>query len=172
MLLGLNPFNLIPLPYKIGIGVLLIAGIFIGGYATGYHQEHKALISFQQTIQHKTDTIQAAQPKIVDHVITQYVDRVHTIYVNRDVIKNEIPTLPPVFNNDLPTGWIRLYNNSIGGDARSSGDSDARPSGITPNQALGTITDNNSICEANKEQLIQLQNWLIQTQQSIKETNK
>ena len=73
----------------------------------------------------------------------------------------------------LSNGWLYLHDISARGDnADATRASDETSSGIKDNQALGTVTENYSICRQNSEQLIGLQNWIVENKQLIDELKK
>jgi hypothetical protein len=57
--------------------------------------------------------------------------------------------------------------SATSGDADSTRASDASASGITDTTALLTIIGNYANCQANAEQLRQLQQWIIQNKAAV-----
>ena len=57
-------WTLLPLHYRIGAVLLLLAGIFCGGYAMGYLGEHDKLVTYEAQVQQQA-TDQAAQVKAI-----------------------------------------------------------------------------------------------------------
>jgi uncharacterized protein (UPF0333 family) len=159
--------GMIPLPYKLLAGAALMAGIFVFGYMKGsaYAEAELARFSAQKSAQ--IAELEKKNSEISTRVVTEYVDRVNTIrekeYVYRDVVKNSVPT-----QHDMSNGWVYTHDlSATSGDADSARASDASPSGITDTTALLSIIGNYSKCQANAEQLSQLQQWIILNKEAV-----
>jgi hypothetical protein len=73
----------------------------------------------------------------------------------------------------MSSGWVYTHDLSASaGDADPTRASDESPSGIKDNTALLTIIGNYANCQANAEQLRQLQQWIIQNKAAVDEMAK
>ena len=159
--------GMIPLPYKLLAGAALMAGIFVFGYMKGSAYAEAELARFAAKASEQVAELERKNSAISTEVVTEYVDRVNTIrekeYVYRDVVKDSVPT-----QHDMSNGWVYTHDlSATSGDADSARASDASPSGITDTTALLAIIGNYSRCQANAEQLRQLQQWIIQNKEAV-----
>ena len=159
--------GMIPLPYKLLAGAALMAGIFVFGYMKGSAYAEAELARFAAKASEQVAELEKKNAEISNDVVTEYVDRTNTIrekeYVYRDVVKDSVPT-----QHDMSNGWVYTHDlSATSGDADSTRASDASPSGITDTTALLSIIGNYSRCQANAEQLRQLQQWIIQNKEAV-----
>ena len=164
--------GMIPLPYKLLAGATLIAGVFFYGYMKGSAYADAELARYGQKQAELIAKLEKKNTEITTQVVTEYVDRVNTIrekeYVYRDVIKDSVPT-----QHDMSNGWV--YTHDISASASNADPtraSDAASSGIKDNTALLTIISNYAQCQANAEQLKQLQQWVIDSKAAVDEEAK
>ncbi|WP_029046579.1 hypothetical protein [Cupriavidus sp. amp6] len=97
--------------------------------------------------------------------VTEYVDRVQTVYVKGDTIIKEIPRYVPAQADaacTVPVGFVRMHDAAAAGTVLGpgAGDSDAAGSGIALSAVAGTVAGNYTSCRANAEQLSALQQLL------------
>lgn len=160
-------FGMIPLPYKLlAIGAALV-GVFIFGYMKGSAYAEAELARFSAEKSAQIAELEKKNSEISTQVVTEYVDRVNTIrekeYVYRDIAKDSVPA-----QHDMSNGWVYTHDlSATSGDADATRASDASPSGIKDNSALLTIISNYANCQANAEQLRQLQQWIIQNKAAV-----
>jgi len=148
---------LIPTPYKFLIAILGAFSLLLGGFFYGRHvgnlDSKVAIANFNQKAQATQVVYQKVAGPATTKIVTQYVDRWHTIKENEDVNKQIAENVVPD-HGILSNGWVRTYNNSAAATAIDPASAaDATPSGVAANQALGTITDNNATCNSWKAQL-------------------
>lgn len=101
---------------------------------------------------------------IRDRVVTQYVDRIVTVYKRGATITKEIPVYVSKAADAacvVPVGFVRVHdagaaNLPIAGGAGSANDA---PSGVALSAVVDTVVDNYTDCHANAEQLKALQKW-------------
>jgi uncharacterized protein (UPF0333 family) len=153
-------FKLIPLPYKLIALGLLIIGVFAFGYMKGSAYADTKIAEYAAEKSKLVAELEKKNSEITNTVVTEYVDRVNVIrekeYVYRDLAQNDVPS-----QHIMSNGWVYTHDISASsGDADSTRASDATPSGIADNTALGTIVGNYAICEQNAAQLAQLQRWI------------
>lgn len=168
-------FNLIPLPYRIIGGLLIVAVVILGSYATGYQDGgDKCRSDWDKENAKAASAVQQAQEKIGennDANVTQYVDRWNTIkekeYVYVDTAKSRVPN-----QRDMSNGWVYLHDQAAKADnADPALASDEASSGIKDNQALAVVVSNYSQCLQDKNQLIALQAWITDTKKTVDEAN-
>ena len=158
---------MIPLPYKLlAIGAALV-GVFIFGYMKGSAYAEAELARFSAAKSEQIAELERKNSEISNNVVTEYVDRVNIIkekeYVYRDLAQNSVPSQSVMSN-----GWVYTHDiSAISGDADSTRASDASASGITDTTVLLTIIGNYANCQANAEQLRQLQQWIIQNKAAV-----
>ena len=158
---------MIPLPYKLLAGAALMAGIFFYGYMKGSAHAEAELARFSAQKSAQIAELERKNSAISTEVVTEYVDRTNTIrekeYVYLDAAKNTVPS-----QHVMSNGWVYTHDlSATSGDADSARASDASPSGITDTTALLAIIGNYSRCQANAEQLRQLQQWIIQNKEAV-----
>jgi len=160
-------FGMIPLPYKLLVGAALLAGVFFYGYMKGSAYAEAELARFSAEKSAQIVELEKKNTEISSKVVTEYVDRTNTIrekeYVYRDIVKDSVPT-----QYTLSNGWVYTHDlSATSGNADSTRASDASASGITDTTALLTIIGNYANCQANAEQLRQLQQWIIQNKAAV-----
>jgi hypothetical protein len=164
--------SMIPFPYKLLAGLALIAGVFFYGYMKGSAHAEAELARFSAKANAKIAALEKKNAEISNNVVTEYIDRVEVIrekeYVYRDLGKNNVPG-----QYNLSNGWVYTHDVSASAsDADPARASDATSSGIKDNTALLTIISNYANCQANAEQLRQLQQWIIDNKAAIEEEAK
>jgi phage antirepressor YoqD-like protein len=164
--------SMIPFPYKLLAGLALIAGVFFYGYMKGSAHAEAELARFSAKANAKIAALEKKNAEISNNVVTEYIDRVEVIrekeYVYRDLGKNNVPG-----QYNLSNGWVYTHDVSASAsDADPARASDATSSGIKDNTALLTIVSNYAICQANAEQLRQLQKWITDNKAVIEEEAK
>ncbi len=164
-------FGMIPLPYKLlAIGAIVI-GTFIYGYMKGSAYAEAELARFSARAAEQVAELERENLEISNRVQIEYVDRIQTIrekeYVYVDTAENTV-----VGQYDLSNGWVHTHDASAtNDDADPARAADESPSGIIDNQALITIARNYSRCEANAEQLRQLQKWVRDNKAAVDKVN-
>ena len=164
--------SMIPFPYKLLAGLALILGVFFYGYMKGSAHAEAELARFSAKANAKIAALEKKNAEISNNVVTEYIDRVEVIrekeYVYRDLGKNNVPG-----QYNLSNGWVYTHDVSASAsDADPARASDATSSGIKDNTALLTIISNYANCQANAEQLRQLQKWITDNKAVIEEEAK
>jgi uncharacterized protein (UPF0333 family) len=160
-------FGMIPLPYKLMAAAAIVVGVFVFGYMKGSAYAEAELARFSAEKSAQIVELEKKNTEISNNVVTEYVDRTNTIrekeYVYRDIAQNSVPSQSVMSN-----GWVYTHDlSATSGDADSTRASDASASGITDTTALLTIIGNYANCQANAEQLRQLQQWIIQNKAAV-----
>ena len=164
-------FGIIPLPYKLlAIGAIVI-GAFVFGYMRGTAYAEAELAKFTARAAEQVAELERENAEISNRVQIEYVDRVRTIkekeYVYVDTAENIVAG-----QCDLSNGWVHTHDASATNDgADPTRAADESPSGVIDNQALATVAKNYSKCEANAEQLRQLQQWIRDNKAAVDRAN-
>ena len=163
--------SMIPLPYKLLAGAAMLAGVFFYGYMKGSAYAEAELARFSARAAEQVAELERENLEISNRVQVEYVDRVQTIrekeYVYVDTAQNTV-----VGQYDLSNGWVHTHDASASNDdADPARAADESPSGIIDNQALITIARNYAKCEANAEQLRQLQQWITDNKAAVDRAN-
>lgn len=112
----------------------------------------------------------AAQSNGTLKVVTEYVDRVQVIREKGDTIIKEVPVYVPVSSPAMPGGFRLLHDASVTGTVPDPARiADARP--VPAQDVTATIIGNYTVCEATRQQLISLQDW-VEAQEAISEAYK
>jgi hypothetical protein len=162
----MNVTDIIPLPYRL----LLLAGVVVGTFTTGYvygieHEQRK-----QQSDQEKAAAqavkIVTKQGIVTTQVETQYVHDVQLIKEKGDAIIREVPTYVPVDACPVPAAVGVLVNAAEAGSALPPPTPKPDDSGTTAaavaEWAVATVT----VCKQNSEQLTALQQWVRQQEET------
>lgn len=164
-------FSLIPTPYKILAAVGILVASYTTGYVKGKNTAKEIIEKFKLEYEQTILEIQKNQIKVDTKVVTRYKDRV--VYVEKnneqtqDLIKN--------IGGDvvLSNGWVYSHDSSARGNVPDSTQgTDGTPSGVKANEALGVIADNYTQYEKVRKQLIELQDWVTETQKNVEAANK
>lgn len=172
--------KLIPLPYKIGIAVILAGSLWLHGFSKGNARADRTIAAYVAKANNSANELFRKQATTDINVLWTYAAKTDTIRVritkNVEVSK-DVPG-PVVFVHDtvvrveLPLGWLSVHNAGARGDnADSTSAVDGTASGVTPNNALGLVVQNYGICQENASRLNALQEWIKQTRLSVDSVN-
>jgi len=97
--------------------------------------------------------------------VTEYIDRVQTVYVAGKTITKEIPVYVTAQADaacTIPAGFVRIHDAAAANVAPepAAGDPDAPAAGVTLSAVAETVTDNYTTCHAIREQVIGLQHYI------------
>ena len=160
--------TVIPAPYRILAGVLLVATVLGGTYAYAYHRAKtitaagyelkiaKFAADKQQLSKDLADERSLVRENTVIHYLykIQEVEKKRVVYVDRAI--KDVPS-----QNQLSNGWIYLHDQAaLGIPVDDTKVKDPTPSGIMDNQALAVVTDNYSTCHAKDEQIASLRDYI------------
>lgn len=168
--------SLIPLPYRILIALALAAGLFGSGYYAATKSKNEEIAAAAAEFQLKEQALQLAvaeaEGQIKEVIVTEYVDRIKIVKEKEYVYREQAETSVPA-TCELPAGWVYLHDAAAtSGVADPTRSSDATPSGVKDNQALGVVAENYSICRQNAEQLISLQKYVTELEKAIEDVNR
>lgn len=165
----------IPTPYKIIAGLVLCITIVsfsaYKGYSYGVMKEEKKIADYKAQLTTLNADLNIAKVNIQIQVITKYVDRVVTIHdvvvKNHDVIRLVPDT------GILSKGWVAVHNGTVLGlPVETAAASDATPSGVAANEALGTVVTNYGSCQDNQAKLDALQEYVTVIKSQVDTYNK
>lgn len=153
------------------IGLLALIGAFFFGLHFGKLESKVAIADLTA----KKATQQAEYEKklteVKNTVLTQYVDRWHTIketqYVNVESAKSRVPS-----QFELSNGWVSTHDSAAGATkVDPAAATDATPSGIRDNQALITVINNYAKYHSCQSQLNAVLDLIDKHNQTIDEIN-
>jgi len=124
----------------IGLGIIIAA--FFYGLHLGKLDGQKQIDELNTKLITQQDQYEKELSEKKVQIVTQYVDRWHTIKENHDensnIIQNNVPA-----GNILSLGFVYTHNSAASNTkADRTAAANAAPSGIRDNQALATINDN------------------------------
>ncbi len=137
----------------------IIAAIFAAGWWKGNQSataDFEALVNAQKA---QIAQLEIDAQKETIRVVTKYIDRVQTVYVQGETIIKEVPIYVPSDTPDLPAGFRVLHDAAASGELPDpSRIADAAP--VPAQDAARTVIGNYTTCRATAEQLIALQDWI------------
>jgi hypothetical protein len=150
---------------QILLGVALLAALGAYVWFTGHRidaAEQRATVAESSAAAARADL---AASKASEHIVTRYVDRVHTIYVHGATLTQKVPIYVTAHDDaacTVPLGFVRLHDAAAASTTLpdSAGAADARPSGLALSAVAGTVVDNYTTCHATAAQLTALQDWV------------
>lgn len=154
-----------------GLAALLLVAVLLfglGWMARGDHEQGQATQAERDRLNKAFEQGQA-QGTVRDQVVTQYVDRVQVIKERGATIIKEVPVYVSAKADAACTvnaGFVRVHDavaRSLPAPD-SAGAADEAPSGIALSTVAETVAGNYTSCNANAEQLTQLQSLLLQYQ--------
>lgn len=156
--------SLIPLPYRIGAVLLLLAAVVSFGYNLG-----ASSVQGDWDAQKAVDLVAAATIKEKQAAISIKVDEAaQKVITETRIIYKTINREIPVYvtkNADsacaINNGFVSLHDAAAKAVIPSPpGDLNDAPAGITLSAATETVTDNYGTCNETRKQLIELQGWI------------
>lgn len=164
-------FSLIPLPVKIGVAAIALAGAAGFGYMKGSEKSAIALAKYEAKAEKQISELKDKNALINDTVIVEYVDRTNTIREKQIVYRDVIKEVKPQYN--LLVGWVYLHDAAARlADPDMKLATNSAPSGYMDTTALAVVTNNYAICRQNADQLTALQKWVTETKTAVAATNE
>lgn len=148
--------QLLPWPYR------LLAGF---AYLQGRRHEQDSQLRDQMDSVLRVVRIERAQQAISNQVATAYeqgraADRIVYRTIEREVTR--YVANPDHAVCELDRGWVQLHDAAaLSRVPDAAGIADAAPSGLTSDDAIGTIVDNYGACQDNARRLADLQGWVL-----------
>ena len=154
---------LVPAPCRWLAMLVLAAAVFATGWVKGASQVQARWDAATGAQAVAVAAVKQHQAEATVQVVTQYVDRVHTVRVAGETIIKEVPVYVPADSPALPGGFRLLHDAAARGelpDAASAADAPAVPA----QDLAATIAANYLSCRENAEQLTALQAWVVSQQ--------
>lgn len=158
-------WSVIPSLYKLGALMALIITVFFTGYVKGLtHEQNK------QARKDLATTVAVVKIKQAQADITAETDRAHTDAVEKiRIVTRTITKEVPVYvtqNDDhacsINVGFVRLHDAAAIGELPPSPSlTDGKASGIALSTVSATVVDNYGTCQETRQQLIDLQDWVV-----------
>jgi hypothetical protein len=146
------------------VGLICAALIFCTGALFGSWYETRAAKNLE--VKQVRDAFEQgmALGTVKESVVTEYVDRIVTVYKTGATITKEVPIYVSKAADAscvVPNGFVRLHDAGAASVPVSGGPrvTDDAGSGITLSTVAETVVDNYTDCRANAEQLSKLQKW-------------
>lgn len=150
---------------RLGVAAACLTAVFSAGWFKGADHVQAQWDDAAARTAGRIVRVQARQAEASVQVVTQYVDRVQTVYRAGQTITKEVPVYVPATTPDLPGGFRLLHDAAATGAALdASGGANAPP--VSAQDVAATIAENYTSCRATAEQLKALQQWEFE-QQSI-----
>ena len=155
-------------------GLLLVAALLfgLGWTARGEHEQDQAT---QAELDRLAKAFAQGQElgTVRDNVVTEYVDRVQIIKERGATIIKEVPVYVSAKADAACTvnaGFVRVHDAAAKSlpAPEPAGAADEAPSGVALSAVAATAAENYTSCNANAEQLTQLQSLLLQYQATVK----
>ncbi len=164
------PFLLTLLPgssalWRIAAYGLLVIGIFGYGYVKGNQHGTAKLADYQAAQLAKATIIVTKQGAVTERVVTKYVKtagetKTVTNTIEKEIIRYESAKLDLC---PLSNGFVSLHDSAaLGSVPNPASATNGTASGVTANQALGTVTKNYATYHETADRLRALQDWTRQ----------
>ena len=155
--------------------VVVVAALFGSGYFAGKTKANaeceREKAEYREKQNKQKSEIQEIEIRVIERLVPTYIEKVKKV-VEKEVVyvKEAEEVVPDRF--DLSVGWVHVHNSSATNVlSEASRSSDETPSGIGANKALSRVVKNYSICEQNRQQLIDLQDWVRTMQREVDSVN-
>lgn len=151
--------TLIPAPYRWLAMLVLAAAVFATGWVKGASQVQARWDAATGIQAVAVAAVKQRQAEATVQVVTQYVDRVHTVREVGQTIIKEVPVYVPADSPALPGGFRLLHDAATRGELPdATGVADAPP--VPAQDLAATVAANYLTCRENAEQLTALQAWI------------
>jgi hypothetical protein len=146
---------------------VFLCGLILGGYF-GYSWTADHYKSQIQKVNLQVEKEKNDIQRKGDQLVAQYVDEIGKLHTTISSLQKQVPM---VFGNiraascSVPLGFVRLYNASATSTASAPSDSDGTTSGVDLATILYTDIENHQKYRQVVQQLIQLQEFVRQTEQ-------
>ena len=154
--------------------MFIVGGAFGYGFRKGNERAEVEINKYANQVEQLKLDLEKEQNNIKEKVVTQFVDKVKVVKEKEYVLQQQATEAVPA-QHDLSNGGVYIHDHATSPDSSISDPTraaDGSSSGIKDNEALLTIISNYSTCLKTNQQLIGLQQWIIDTKQSIENKNK
>jgi len=152
---------LIPAPYRWLAMLALAATVFAIGWVKGSSQVQARWDAATGAQAVAAVTVKQRQADATVQVVTQYVDRVHTVREVGQTIIKEVPVYVPADSPALPGGFRVLHDAAARGELPETARAADAP-GVAAQDLADTLAANYLTCRETAEQLTALQVWVAQ----------
>lgn len=149
--------------------MLVVGGAFGYGFKKGDERAEVEINRYANQVEQLKIDLEKEQNNIKEKVVTEYVDRVKVIKEKADDLQKQAATVVPP-QHDLSNGWVYIHDHATSPNASVSDPTraaDGTSSGIKDNTILLSVIDNYATCLRNNQQLINLQQWIVDTKTSV-----
>lgn len=151
--------TLIPAPYRWLAMLVLAAAVFATGWVKGASQVQARWDAATGIQAVAVAAVKQRQAEATVQVVTQYVDRVHTVREVGQTIIKEVPVYVPADSPALPGGFRLLHDAATRGEPPDTTVAADAPS-VPAQDLAATVAANYLTCRENAEQLTALQAWI------------
>lgn len=179
--------TVIPAPYRILAGILVVAALLGGIYLYAYNRAETItsakyelkIAKYAADKQQLSKDLADEKSLVRENTIIRYLYKIQEIHDktkdNHDIAIHEVPP-----QNQMSNGWIYAHDQTaLGFKADETKSKDPTPSGIMDNVALATVIDNYGICHEKDEQINALsdyihvmQAWAAKVKAAVDKANK
>ena len=186
-LLSFLPTNIMATVYKwlaiVGVAAVLTIGGFFYGKHYGDEQSSVVIAKYEEKVTDLTSKLNIALAPKEAQVIVKYITQVihdKQTGVDNEKASTEVKDVPadtskPADNVSkfISNGWVSVHD-AAAADTTVTSDAAANdtPSTFTAPEALTTISDNYTLCNEYREQVIGLQNYINTYNSTIAAINK
>jgi len=139
----------------------LAAAVFVTGWVKGAGQVQARWDAATGAQAVAVVTVKQRQAEATVQVVTQYVDRVHTVREVGQTIIKEVPVYVPADSPALPGGFRLLHDAAARGELPDAARAADAP-GVPAQDLADTLAANYLTCRETAEQLTALQAWVAQ----------
>lgn len=155
--------------------VVVTAALFGSGYFAGKTKANadceREKAEYREKQNQIKSEIQEVEIRVIEKLVPTYIEKIKTVVEKEVVYVQEAEEVVPD-RFDLSIGWVHVHDSSARNLlSEASRSSDETPSGVGANKALSRVVKNYSICEQNRQQLINLQEWVRTMQTKIESIN-
>lgn len=161
--------KLIPWPYRLLAALALISLLAGFAYLQGRRHEQDSQLQGQIDSVLRVVRIERAQQAVSNQVSVAHeqgraADRIVYRTIEKELIR--YVANPDHAACELDRGWVQLHDAAaLSRIPDPAGIADAAPSGLTADDALGTVVENYGACQDNARRLADLQGWVIRQEQ-------
>lgn len=152
--------------WRVWIGLIAFALGVAATLSYGNYRERKGEMAVQgrwdaaNTAQEqKIRELEAKQGQVTVKTVTEYVDRVKTVYLKGETIIKRIPHYVPADAPDLPGGWRLLHDAAATGAELPETPGDVQAEPVSAQAAAETVSGNYTACRAELLKLQGLWDW-------------
>lgn len=154
------------IPWKAWVGLIAFALGVAAALAYGNYRENKGAREVQgrwdaatAVQEQKLRELEAKQAQVTVKTVTEYVDRLKTVYLKGDTIIKRIPQYVPASTPDLPGGWRLLHDAAATGTELPETPGDVQAEPVSAQTAAETVAGNYTAAKAEMTKCQALWDW-------------